>query len=167
MLEKYRPALESLSPSEGALLWSRLKNLGFVLNVGSNSEPPRLYDACENAGLSQADLVVALAPDQSYVAKNAIEKLVGRPITVLAPPTLLDPARAAIRALVAHNLEGDQRRIRNIVPNPRRPGSAGHERFSKLREGMKVVEFYKAGGRRSDIRKGLRNGWFVLEEAEQ
>jgi hypothetical protein len=171
MLEKYRPAVDALSPTEGTLLWTRLEELRLVDEETKNVPLPsrlngQMFDRLAASGLCQADLVMALLPDNSYTARNAVEKLVGKPITVVSAPAVPDSALATIRLAVAEQLQGDQRRFRDVIPNPRRPGCLGHERFSKLRDGMKVVEFYKAGGRRSDIRKGLREGWFTLEDPE-
>lgn len=57
----------------------------------------------------------------------------------------------------------DANYIRLRVPaNPKRPGSAAHQRFGLYRSGQRVADYLSAGGTRADVRYDSRRGYVRL-----
>lgn len=170
LLERYRPALAGMSSDAVTLLSSRL-GLPETPATGEG-----LWEVCREAGLDAADLVCAVAGDASALAHDVLERLAGRrierlppgirttcPVTgrpipqeqselpLTAPPP---PTRRATRA--------DPRVVLAVAPNPKRPGSAAHARYSAWRTGATVDECLAAGLTAEDVRWDTRRGYVTL-----
>jgi hypothetical protein len=167
MLERYLPRFHNLNPPEIELITQRLIDHRLVPGSpvpAAVAELPQfvageaLYQLCESAHLTQADVVCAIADVPGPIAQNAIETLVGQPITrpVPAPEVQKRIVTETIRS------QTDSRTIHNIRPNPKRPGSASHTRYNKYTEGMTVQEYLDKGGLMSDIRWDTRKEFIQL-----
>lgn len=168
MLEKYRLNFASLSADESALVAghvARRHDIEIVEEVTGEG----LFDMCMGHGLGQADVVLACAHDPSPEAVVALEKLVGRPIVrniVGRPlgskngvhtPRPPRPKGNAVR-------RSDPRRIVYVAEaNPKKPGTAAHQKFSLYRVGMTVSEFVAAGGTMGDVNWDVERGFIRLE----
>jgi hypothetical protein len=125
--------------------------------------PPswRLSHALAEAGVGQADVVLALLRSDQEDFRHCAEALVGRPI-YRAPRTAL-PAAPPPRGDSART--GDERRVTRVVGhNPRLPSTPAWHRHRIFRPGMTVRQFLTRGGRRGDVRLAVRRGWVELED---
>jgi len=57
-------------------------------------------------------------------------------------------------------------RIRVLVPNPKKPGSKAHYRFSLYRDGMTPGEYLRAGGTREDLHWDEKRGFIAIPAGE-
>lgn len=165
MLRKYQANFQSLTPAEAALVARH------VTRVTGNEydqsiDGPTLYERLSAANLSQAQVILAVAPDPSPEAVVALEKLVGRPIVREAP----SPVPAA-RTTVSPRPKGaavrgsDKRVITSVAPNPKKAGSASHARYALYAVGMTVDQFVAAGGTTGDVKWDLQKGFITLGDA--
>lgn len=112
---------------------------------------------------------MSLANDPSPMAVTILEKVVGTAIVRKVPvvPANLKVARAtgtsAPRPKVIKN---DPRVIYDVIPNPKRMGSASYERYNFYKEGMTVQEFITAGGTAGDVKHDVSKGFIKLKDAE-
>ena len=150
MLDHYRDNIAMLHPAEIDLVASKLQDHHLLPTGPRPATPDDLYQTCLDHNLAHADLVLPLVPVPGLVARNCIEKLLGRPVT-RTDPEIVETYAAHAEARVREVRNVDRRTIHDIVPNPKRPGSAAHERFSMYREGMTVQEYYALGGIKQDI----------------
>lgn len=172
MLEKYRPNLASLTEPEAAMLSAAVAREHPAAQVEQGGS---MFAAFSHAGLDQADLVLALAPDPSPEAVVVLEKLVGRPIqrAAAAPAagmrmrdTPLAPRSAAPRPRGAAVKRSDTRKIAWVSEkNPKKPGSAAHAKFALYRVGMTIDEFVSAGGTLADVKWDTERSFVKLEDA--
>lgn len=51
-----------------------------------------------------------------------------------------------------------------VATNPKRPGSAAHDRFACYRDGMTVADYLAAGGQRLDLRYDADHGFIHVEK---
>lgn len=179
MLAKYQPNFAALSAEAEALVASALLRRHPSLPA---YVPGSLFRLCETAGLDQADVVCAVAAESSPLAVQAMEILAGIPVTVghpclrgpspkpaPAPESASEsaprPAPAPREPRAARTGVTDPRVIVNIVPNPKRPGSASHARYELYRAGMTVDEAIAAGVKREDIAwdSASSRGFITLE----
>jgi len=127
-----------------------------------------LFQLCQTAGLDHARTVLALARETDDTGVRAIETLVGRPITRWTPPapgassrgvvTRERNARTAPTSSVGHLV------VLAVVPNPKKPGSASHDRFSKWVVGQTVQQCMAAGLTRGDVTWDMERGFVTLGE---
>lgn len=166
MLDRYKTNFENLTSEQSAHLALALS----LRHPSIPSDQPITWQACENAGLDQADVIMSLSRDTSVVGVQTIEALVGRPITV-APPHM--PARRP--RPVASRPEKPRttqqrgtldlaRRIAYVAPNPKKPRTASYDRFSQYREGMTLAEALSAGLTRADLSWDVERGFIRLED---
>jgi len=118
---------------------------------------------------STTDAIIFLCGCAQPYARTAIEKIWGRPITILPPQKRVKNKQEILDDLLAQlNAQRgdfvDRRRFRDVINNPRRENSAIGHRYSFIKEGMTVGEYLTRGGKQKDIRSGLRRGYFTLEE---
>lgn len=143
MLEKYEAAINSLGPGV-----ARAVTVIFDLPARGS-----LYDELEDAGWTQADLVVELLRLDLI---PEVEALVGHPITH-CPGYKYKPLPLPARAS-----SPDDRRVTNVVRNPRLPTTDSFHRFALIRPGQTVGSLLRRGVTRKDIREALRNNWMEL-----
>lgn len=158
MLSKYQPNFDSLDHDCAGLLASallrRYPDFGQV-------DSAQILTRCEEMSIDHADVVMSLAHDPSPLAVRTLETLVGKPIEH-GIPCLKTPPRAAEGAPATptyrepkvrapRNSVSDPRVIVAMVPNPKKPGTASHDRFALYRVGMTVNEAIAAGVKREDI----------------
>lgn len=161
MLDKYRSSLASLTPEASALVSGALLRRYPGLPLPSSD----LFSVCSDAGLTQADLVCAVASDSSPLAVQALEVVAGIPVTLCPPRTFarsLRPVASTAPASPRAPREAsaprprtptrtDPRIIVSVLPNPKRVGSESHARYELYRVGMTVTEAIAAGVRPADI----------------
>lgn len=176
MLEKYRSNIADLGPDEincvvenlksesyGKMV-PRLKKNGPSFDAIKGHDPETLYEWAEAHGFGHHDLIAVVAEDQSMVAFNMVEKLLGKPVERVHPRIPKTVSRA-IKNNVDASIVQDKTRIRVLAEgNPKRRKAA--ERFSWYETGMTVSEYYAKGGRREDVIWDRGRGFIELVEAE-
>lgn len=172
MLEKYRTNIAELGPDEIDCIVNNLKDDSFgrmvphqtkdgmPLDSIKQHDPETLYEWANSHGLGHHDIVAVVSQDQSMLAFNLVEKLLGKPIERVHPKI----PKTVIRS-VGQNVDAsivqDKTRIRVLVEgNPKRRQAA--IRFSWYENGMTVSEYYAKGGRREDIIWDRGRGWIDL-----
>lgn len=123
-----------------------------------------LFDMCEVSGLDQATVVMCMAHDPSAVGVTCLEVLVGKPIVRRVEKIARTVRNTGPRVRVTKPLL-DPRVITSVKPNPKKVGSASHERYEKYKEGMTVQDFIAAGGKTADIKWDVSKGFIVLGDA--
>lgn len=130
---------------------------------GTPSPGSLLRLLCE-AGLGQADVVLALLRLNSLESLRLAEVMVGRRIRRCPPCLRVLPPPKQDRG--DSTRPKDERRILTVVENPRLPGSPAHARFTLLRPGRTVEQCLARGMTRRDFRMALDYGWVQLEGGE-
>lgn len=173
MLDKYRKNIDSLDPESAALVASALSR-----RHGTTVSPDALFDSCVALGCDQADVVLAVAHDPSPLAVRALETVVGKPIEYGRPALLQRNARRYQSAEVPQRAEPkskltrtpvqrtDPRKIVYVAPNPKKPGSASYDRFSRYVAGMTVTEAIAAGVTAADVKWDSERGFIKFEGDE-
>jgi hypothetical protein len=176
MLEKYRTNIDSLTPAEASMLCAAVERTHPTAAVSPGGS---MFAAFAHAGLTQADLVLAMAPDPSPEAVLVLEKLVGKPIdrgqlaasqhlrvrdTPIQPRSPDSRESGPLRGNAVRR--SDNRKISWVSEkNPKKPGSAAHAKFSLYRVGMSIDEFIAAGGTMADVKWDTERGFIRMEEA--
>ena len=173
MLDKYRTNIDSLDQESAALVASALSR-----RHGTPVSPDSLFDSCVALGVDQADVVLAVAHDPSPLAVRALETVVGKPIEYGRPallqrhapryksesvPQRAEPKSKLTRAPVQRT---DPRKIVYVAPNPKKPGSASYDRFSRYVAGMTVTEAIAAGVTAADVKWDSERGFIKFEGDE-
>lgn len=161
MLSKYQPNFASLTPAEASLVAHHVSRVLTDDSVPA-SDGQSLYDHLSARGFSQAQVILAVAPDPSPEAVVALEKLVGRPIVRDLPAVDRPRPAAAPRAKGAAVAKNDPRTIVSVAPNPKKVGSASHARYALYEVGMTVSQFVAAGGTTADVKWDLSKGFIAL-----
>lgn len=163
MLSKYQPNFHSLTPTEAALVAGHIARIVAPASIGAatGATGDHLFAACQHFGLTQAQVILAVAPDPSPEAVVALEKLVGKPIVREAPKPK-KPAPSAPRPRGASVRGSDKRVVLTVVPNPKKAGSASAARYDLYRVGMTVDQFVAAGGTTADVKWDTEKGFITL-----
>jgi len=167
--ERHMPMFAALEVPEAHLVYSRLmaaRALPPELCVAEPQSGEELFGLCQRAGLDHAGVVLTMARETSDIGMSAIAHLVGRPIAAwqravserqaAAPP----PVRrgvAAVQPRAEHSMV-----VVSHVPNPKKAGSAGWERYNLWQVGALVSECIAAGMWPADVRWDLSKGFVVL-----
>ena len=168
MLSKYQSNFASLTQEEASLVAHHMARV-----TGEVYDPtidgPTLYDRLSTAQFSQAQVILAVAPDPSPEAVVVLEKLVGRPIKRELPqePAAQRKPRAPSAPRGAARRGNDPRVVATVAPNPKKPSSASWARYELYRVGMTVDEFVAAGGTTADVKWDLEKGFITLAEPEK
>lgn len=169
MLDAYKSRLLNLSPQEAGLVASelyrrRVVDTRLVEEETTGTDPADLAKALSSCQILAADLVAILLPVAGPVAQNALEKLMGRPITHLPPQSAPPPAprHEGARPVVPDVGPTGRRTIHRIAPNPKRAGTGAHARFALYHEGQTVAEYLAAGGVIRDVSWDARQGFITL-----
>ena len=166
MIPEYKSRIESLTPSEaglvaGELCRRRVLPAGLTPRPGSAMDPGVLIGALTGSHLLAADVVAALLSVPGPLAQNAIEKILGRPVTNLPPQAAPPPAprhEGAPPPVVASG-PYSRKKIVEVAANPKRAGTGAHERFAIYREEMTVAEYLAAGGQVRDVSWDVKQGY--------
>lgn len=155
MLPRHRQLFLDLSPQAAEVVWElvrkRHQGLPPVPQVASG---PALFEACWAASLHHAEVVMSLAREHTVLIEEAIETLIGHPIT---------RRRVELEVVRRHRTRrSDPRTITVLVENPKKPGSLAHALFSIYMTGMSVDDFIRAGGTRAAIRYDSEHGFISL-----
>lgn len=171
-IDTYATRLASLSPAEAGLVCSELCRRHILprsvsIESIANIEPRQLPELLRGCSVFTADVISVLVPLSGPLAHNALEKIMGRPITLLpaqaAPPP--PPPHEGAKPEVLEIGASGRRTIHNIQPNPKRAGTGAAERYAMYREGMTVAEYLSAGGIMRDIAWDARQKFIELREA--
>lgn len=128
-----------------------------------------LMPALIDARLGQADLVLCLLHlyDRHHyrLTRAYIHLLVGRPISI-GPPCLLRRPLVPFATIPPGPRTLLDRRITAVAPaNPRRVRTAAHGRWDDFMVGRTVGQLLSRGSTRREVRRAVRRGWIVLEDA--
>lgn len=99
MLEKYAPTFAAMPPDVSLHLWLILaqKYPGRVARPnGAGTGGPALMEACESAGLYQAEVVMAVADSREPAAVAALELFMGKPLVAPRPEAKTAPGAVCI-----------------------------------------------------------------------
>jgi hypothetical protein len=191
MTPQHAEIYRKLDRDETHHLWSTLHSRGVVAEPPPTvAQPEELVSTIGE--LSHAEVVLSLARDTSETGMRTVEKLIERPIYLCArgetgeeltdihgrplrtplghrrgespgtssPPP---PIRARMRA---RTVRRDNRVISYVAErNPKRPGSATHERFKLYEVGITVETAIARGVTRSDVSWDARQGFIRLDRA--
>ncbi len=154
MLDKYRPRFDTLSPEQTAHLATAVARRH---NLPEVPDSHNLYEACESAGLDQADVVMSLSQDATPMGIAIIETMVGH-VIVRERTEELRPRRQR----QPRQLKRDTRVIATVAPNPKRPGSKSHARYTLYEVGATVEDLISRGLTAGDIRHDLSHGFITV-----
>lgn len=167
MLGRYLARFQQLSPEAVGLVWQRTTARRPEINGRpAPTDGAQLHTILQEAGVFQAEVVMAIARDTGPVAEQAIEALVGRPITRRhpgdPPPTVQPQRRQAHRAQ-----RSDPRTIHlRVMSCPKKPGTGAWDLWQLYRDGMTVDEFMQAGGTRAAVKYDSDHGFIELRGPE-
>jgi hypothetical protein len=169
MLEdRHLPHFTALDAEQTRRVWACVRAAwpADVDATESIEDPVQLFQACRGAGLDHARVVLALARQHDAVGTAAIAALVGRPIAPWLPPAPVVAAPVPVAALATPSgaYAADSRVVLAVAPsNPHRPGTDAFEDYARWRVGRTLAQHVAAGMPRRALRRGLRNGWVVVE----
>lgn len=187
MLPRHADVYSTLTPAETAHLWSAVLAAGLA-DPREPAPSTGVEVPLRLADLSHGEVVLTLATDTTEVGMTVVEKLIERPIYMcargetgevfldvhghpistplghrrgapVAAPRVVPPGRPHPRTTPALR---DHRVLSQVLPNPKRPGSAAHARYAIYRVGMTVDEALAAGVTRADVRWDAKMGFIVL-----
>lgn len=149
-IRRYLPALASLQHS--------YPSLAYRLRVYFDLPPGPLIHSIPAAGLAQADVVLALLRINSSGARQYVEHLIGRPITI-GPACLL-----VYNYNRAKPLLHSQPVVTWVMKNPplRNSTRIAHS-FPEFCVGRTRQQLIMRGVSRGDIRRAVRRGWIRME----
>lgn len=150
-----------LTPTQTALVWSALAALDPAFPPPLR-DPPLFLAAALTHRLDHARVVLPMARTTTQDGVQALETLVGRPITRRrsAPP-----ATASFNGRRKKTTAPDLRTIHDILPNPKRPESESALRYARYSEGMTVADALAAGLRPADIRWDVARAHITLRSS--
>jgi hypothetical protein len=129
------------------------------------------HEVLTDHGYHPADAVVALASSPLPEAREAMSRILGRPITV-CPPCLSRYHEEfhphATQITPARPRHPDERRILRVSPNARLPTTPAFQRFRLLRVGMTIRSYLSRVGvdrGKRDLREWTAEGSIELEVA--
>ena len=171
LAERHIPRFAALSPAAAALTYERLKQHNALpLDLPVQPETgEELYELCKSHGLDHAGVVLTLSRETSPIGLAAIEALVGKPIYPWAAGT----AQAALAAqpkprgvAVPRVHETDNMIVVHIPSNPKRPNTAGWERYNIWKVGYTVKELKDQGLWPADVKWELERNTVQLAKAD-
>jgi hypothetical protein len=139
--------------------------------------PEEFLDVVTSVGIDHASVVVPLCSVSHQEATRALETLIGRPLTRLAPKgKARPPTDPRVRMGMIHRdgsprtpkerggsvASTDTRTITYVAENPKKPGSASYDRFALYAVGDKVMDAIAKGVTSGDIRWDLERGFIKL-----
>lgn len=118
-----------------------------------------LMEVIENWKMDHRHVVLPLCRDGSREAVQALECLIGKPLTRLG---ISAPRASQKRVVQLREKPTDERVVTFVAANPKKPGSASHERFARYEVGHTVDECITRGVTRGDISWDLERGFIRL-----
>lgn len=109
--------------------------------------------------LGQADLVLCLLRIGTRVAREFVERLIGKPINVSRPAELVYRHNTSAPARVARV----PRIISVIRENPCRRSTRFYNNFFHFRVGRTLAQLVARGVTRRELRLAQRRGWITFE----
>lgn len=149
---KHADRVKSLTADQVRYLWAA------VLEDPADSTELFLQ-RCEETGLTQLELVMALRTDITPIGCLVLEALIAKPIARRAAADAFKKApkvNGNVHARPARSV--DERTITFVKPNAKKPGSAAYDRYNLYEVGMTITEFVKRGGTMGDVRWDLDKG---------
>jgi hypothetical protein len=160
ILPRYQPNFEQLTQEQAVYLASAMH-----IPENDNVTGRDLYEIADSAGLDQADVVMTLATDSSIEGIQVVEALIGRPITRPTKQARAPRSTGPRRSVSVRR--SDPRKITYVSPtNPKKQGSASHDRFALYQIGMTIDEFVRAGGTMGDVKWDAERDFIKIEGAE-
>ena len=158
--EKHRTLVQTLDQEQLLVVWNDLTTQypDFPQPTAEPS-PAQLADLLAARAIDHAGLLSPMFRETAPLAVSAIEHLLGKPIT--RPQQRVRHAASTFNGRAPRARPTDDRVITAVVPNPKKPGSASHERFSKYRVGMTISEALAAGLMPGDIKWDLERGFIT------
>lgn len=153
---RYHEAFCTLLPSQLTCCIEALRSTTRP-GIADTGDPEEFLGWCISEHVSQAEVVMSLAQDHRVEAVTATEHLIMKPIdrrtaSEVEKERRLTNPRAIAAPVSAREATTDTRIIRILCEgNPKRRGTAAHDRFAYYRDGMTVAEFLQAGGTRGDL----------------
>ena len=137
-------------------IWSRLQEERYIRKGAylPALTGEALFEACRRAGLDHCAVVFAMGREFDGIGRPALEKLIGHPIVTWRPPPRVAqpprvpgeaPPRPAGAAPTADMV------VLSVKPNPKKPGSATHERYKHWVVGRTLNECLAAGIAKADV----------------
>lgn len=187
MYQKHAELYSTLSPAEAHAVWTSLQVVGQIpMQPPPDLTGEEL--AVRVSHLSHAEVVLSMARATAPVAVSAVEKLIARPIyhaargeSGLVPDTdvagrplqapvsqrrgevprmeIVRPGIGITRAVGTYKYQHDPRIVVHVTPNPKRPGSAAHERYKLWTVGRTIDEHLASGITRADVRWDEKQGF--------
>ena len=125
--------------------------------IPNNVRPPgtgeELYQLCLEHGLDQAEVVFSIARENDDCGRQAIEKLIGKPIYVWRPQSRAP--RPIVNTAQATSPRGTMPEnnwiVLSVKPNPKKSGSSTFFRYKLWEVGKTIAECMKAGLTRADV----------------
>lgn len=170
MQARYEPNFKTLTNEEAdyfadAIVGSLQRN--FLTEDTTGGEA--LFNDLRMNDIDHKTACMSLANDPSIMAITILEKVVGKEIVKkanIAPANVRAPRVQRDGAPRPKVIKNDPRVIYDVIPNPKRMGSASYDRYNFYKEGMTVQEFITAGGTAGDIKHDVSKGFIKLKDAE-
>lgn len=188
MIPPHAELYGQLTPVQALYLWRDLYQQHLVSEAPDPAAATGELIASLCQGLSHAQVVLAISARREQIFYDIAEVLVRKPIYMCArgetgipitdiegrplptpighrrgeppaAPVTLTPARR--RMQYAQKI--DPRIITVVVPNPKKPGTKAHHRYSLYQTGMTVQQYLAAGGESSDIRYDVNHGFITVD----
>lgn len=164
LAERHRPLLAGMPMEQVRLLHTRLvqhRALRGELARRPVESGEELFELAAAAGLDHAGVVLTLARETSPLGLACIERLVGRPVHPWSDTRPALPPRPRGVAVARVRPESAMVVV-SFVPNPKRPNTAGWERYKIYRVGALVSELVADGMWPADVRWDLERSFVVL-----
>lgn len=167
-MEKYADKFGQLTVKQAAIVSGAVARTEKTYTAPKKITGAAVLAACTKAKVDQASVVTALAGESGPDAIKAMETLTGKKIAVAPPQKSTkngQPTAPKKGKEKAKNLS-DPRIITAFIPNPKRPGSAAHERYNLYVAGMSVDQAIAAGIKRADIAWDLAREFISLAQPD-
>lgn len=169
--ERHRPVFEQLSRDQAWRTYQRLAEAGLLNRSSIPTDGGSLFLVCKMAGLDHAGVVLTLCRERDDLGVEAIETLIGKKIDVgirfgkTSTQKKVGTGTPRIGARPTTPVDGHI--IRTVVPNPKKPGSSAHARYSQWIVGRTVSACLDAGLTRGDLLWDTEHGFIVLCTKEE
>lgn len=185
--------LDKLNLSEAKYLWYYGHKKGVIQDKPQELPLPRIIEYLRQQPYNE--LIMAVADNPKHIAYTIMEKMIAKPIYMCARgetsielydsrnrpivtprgqyreipyTTPLRFAREFDTRLRANKAQVDNRIVVEMMPNPKKPGTAAHEHYTHYQQGKSVSwHIINTDLTRADIRYDIKRGFIkVLTPAE-
>jgi hypothetical protein len=162
---EHRQTIMSMPPPLRKIAWDCLvkRDPTFPHPDPERDDPPSGPDflqALDNHPIDHLALVFPMCRESTAGVIQALELLVGKPITrhvPRAPRVVRSPSNPSPARVV------DTRRVAAVAPNPKRPSSESFTRYSHWTVGATVAECIARGLTKGDVNWDTSHGFVTLE----